>query len=130
MGEMSTNTNALLVEVAWEVCNQVGGIYTVIRSKAPTMTEKWGDNYCLLGPYLHNRMPAEFEPAENYDDPFGQAVLKLRQLGIEVYYGCWLVTGRPKVVLINFYSIYHKLGDIKFFSGNIIIFLTVDMIHY
>jgi len=114
MAELEHNSDALLVEVAWEVCNQVGGIYTVIRSKAPTMTEKWGENYCLVGPYLHNKMPAEFEPATNYDDAFGQAVLKLRQQGIEVYYGDWLVTGRPKVVLINFYSIYHKLGDIKY----------------
>jgi len=39
----------LLVEIAWEVCNQVGGIYTVIRTKVPAMKEKWGDNYCLIG---------------------------------------------------------------------------------
>ena len=34
--EMDNNAalnNAKLFEVAWEVCNQVGGIYTVIRSK-------------------------------------------------------------------------------------------------
>ncbi len=37
--------SALLVEVAWEVCNQVGGIYTVIRSKVPTSVNKWGDNF-------------------------------------------------------------------------------------
>lgn len=115
MADQENNINALLVEVAWEVCNQVGGIYTVIRSKAPTMTEKWDENYCLLGPYLHNKMPAEFEPAKEYDDEFGKAALKLREAGIEVYYGRWLVTGRPKVVLINFYSIYQKLVDIKFF---------------
>jgi glycogen(starch) synthase len=60
-------------------------------------------------------MPAEFEPAKDYDDEFGKAALKLREAGIEVYYGRWLVTGRPKVVLINFYSIYQKLVDIKFF---------------
>ena len=34
-----------LVEVAWETCNQVGGIYTVIRTKVPSMVEKWGDDY-------------------------------------------------------------------------------------
>ena len=33
---------ALLFEVAWEVCNQVGGIYTVIRSKVPAMVDQWG----------------------------------------------------------------------------------------
>ncbi|HEY1055459.1 MAG TPA: glycogen synthase, partial [Emticicia sp.] len=44
----------LLMEIAWEVCNQVGGIYTVIRSKVPSMVEEWGENYCLIGPYFQN----------------------------------------------------------------------------
>ena len=45
--------NTFLFEVAWEVCNQVGGIYTVIRSKVPSVIEKWGkENYCLIGPYF------------------------------------------------------------------------------
>ena len=42
----------MLAEAAWEVCNQVGGIYTVIRSKVPVMIEHWGDDYFLLGPYV------------------------------------------------------------------------------
>ncbi len=33
------STNSLLIEVAWEVCNPAGGIYTVIRSKAQAMGE-------------------------------------------------------------------------------------------
>jgi len=37
--------NPYLFEVSWEVCNQVGGIYQVIRSKAPLMTQRWGDQY-------------------------------------------------------------------------------------
>lgn len=45
--------NGLLLEVAWEVCNPIGGIFQVIRSKAPAMVEKWGDRYCLVGPYNH-----------------------------------------------------------------------------
>lgn len=108
-------TDCLLVEVAWEVCNQVGGIYTVIRSKVPAMVDKWGCDYCLVGPYVHHRIPAEFEPTENLNDPFGQAVKKMRDLGIEVHYGFWLVSGRPRVVLINPFSIYHRLGEIKYF---------------
>ena len=44
--------DALLVEAAWEVCNQVGGIYTVIRSKVPSAVQGWGNRYCLLGPYF------------------------------------------------------------------------------
>ena len=37
--ETADTNNSLLTEVAWEVCNQVGGIYTVIRSKVPSMME-------------------------------------------------------------------------------------------
>lgn len=104
-----------LVEVAWEVCNQIGGIYTVIRSKAPEIVQQWGGDYCLLGPYLHKRMPAEFEPADENQDVFGRAAQVLRQAGLEVYYGNWLVSGKPKVVLINPNSVRDKLNDIKFF---------------
>ncbi len=48
--ENTKNEETLLVEIAWEVCNQVGGIYTVIRSKVPCIKESWGENYCLIGP--------------------------------------------------------------------------------
>ena len=37
-------TRRILAETAWEVCNQVGGIYTVIRSKVPAMIDKCGDD--------------------------------------------------------------------------------------
>lgn len=111
---MKDNQDSLLVEVAWEVCNQLGGIYTVIRSKVPSMTEKWGKQYCLLGPYLHARVLAEFEPNENLNDPFGKAVAALRAQGYEAHYGTWLVSGRPKVVLLNPASVAHKLDEIKY----------------
>jgi glycogen(starch) synthase len=38
----------------------------------------------------------------------------MREMGFEVHYGYWLVTGRPKVVLINPFSIYTRLGEIKY----------------
>lgn len=106
--------NPLLVEVAWEVCNQVGGIYTVLRSKVPAANEKWNENYCLIGPYIHKNVTAEFEPTNDYSGPFGQAVLKMRENGLEVYYGTWMVTGTPKVVLFNPFSVYHSLDKIKY----------------
>ena len=69
--------NTFLVESAWEVCNQVGGIYTVIRSKVPVMTRQWGDNYCLLGPLLNPNISAEFDPIEELEGPLGRAVVVL-----------------------------------------------------
>lgn len=100
-----------IIEVAWEVCNQVGGIYTVIRSKVPTMMEKWGDDYLLIGPYFDSK---EIEPIEQSDDDAFKVVKSLRERGFEVHYGYWLVTGKPKVILINPFSAYYKLGEVKY----------------
>jgi glycogen(starch) synthase len=92
---------AYLVEVAWEVCNQVGGIYTVIRSKVPVMMEHWAGRYCLIGPYVHPNIAAELEPLDDIEDIFGQAAAALRKRGFDVHYAEWLVTGKPRVVLLN-----------------------------
>ena len=110
--------DALLVEVAWEVCNQVGGIYTVIRSKVPATMPAWGERYCLLGPYFANQAQGEFEPldelaAHTASDPFATAVRAMRAQGYEVHLGTWLVTGRPRVVLINPFQAYDRLGQLK-----------------
>ena len=110
--------DALLVESAWEVCNQVGGIYTVIRSKVPAAVQGWGDRYCLLGPYFPQQAQSEFEPFDDIQltllsDPFAGAVRQMRQRGYDVQYGVWLVTGRPRTVLINPFQVYGHLGSIK-----------------
>ncbi len=111
----STPRNKYLTEVAWEVCNQVGGIYTVIRTKASSIVEKYGDNYCVIGPYVHPDVKAEFEPSEDLKGPFGMAVAKMRELGIEVHYGTWLVAGRPKAVLLDPKAAMDSLEEIKYF---------------
>lgn len=106
--------DTILAEIAWEVCNQVGGIYTVIRSKLPAMIERWEDSYFLIGPYTSNA-ENEFESMRDLSDPIGQAVLEMREMGLDVHYGRWLVSGRPKVVLLNTDSIKHSLDNIKYF---------------
>lgn len=108
--------NTFLFEIAWEVCNQVGGIYTVIRSKVPSVIEKWGkENYFLIGPYFEEQAAAHFDPATDFSTPVGKAVLEMQERGFDVHYGQWIVSGRPHVVLFNPYSVYDKLGEIKHF---------------
>ncbi len=92
---------SILVEVAWEVCNQVGGIYTVIRSKAPAMAENVNGPFCMIGPYLSKSIQSELEPLDDIQDLFGQAAANLRKRGYDVHYGEWLITGKPRVVLLN-----------------------------
>lgn len=107
--------NTILAEVAWEVCNQVGGIYTVIRSKLPATIENWDDNYFVIGPYISEGVNSEFEETHDLSDSLGETVKRMRAMGLDVQYGRWLVSGRPKAVLLNPYSIYSKLNEIKYY---------------
>ncbi len=114
--QSSVPKNTFLFEIAWEVCNQVGGIYTVIRSKVPSVIKKFGkDNYCLIGPYFADQAEAHFDPATDYSSPIGKAVLKLQERGFDIHYGQWIISGRPNVVLFNPYSVYDMLNEIKHF---------------
>ena len=110
--------DSLLIEVAWEVCNQVGGIYTVIRSKVPATMPAWGDRYCLLGPYFPQMAQGEFEAYSDQQvaamqDPYAEAVRALRAEGMDICLGVWLITGRPRAVLINPFQVYERLGELK-----------------
>lgn len=91
----------ILLEVAWEVCNQVGGIYTVIRSKAPAMMRHHGRSYCMIGPYVSKNILAELEYVEAGHDIFSQAAERLRKRGYDIHDAIWLVTGKPRVILLN-----------------------------
>lgn len=103
----------LLLETAWEVCNKVGGIYTVISTKVAYIRERWGNQYCLIGPQLHKELPIEFQPTSDYDDVYGQAVLSMRAAGYEVQYGYWLVKGKPKVILLPIEQLTAQVPTIK-----------------
>jgi len=113
--EVQPVTREFLFECAWEVCNQVGGIYTVIRSKVPSVIEKWGEgNYCLIGPYIESQAAPDFDPLEDFNDPVYKAVQMLRNDGFEVHYGTWMISGRPRAVLFNVYSVFSRLDKIKY----------------
>lgn len=103
----------LLMEVAWEVCNQVGGIYTVLRSKVPSMISQWHSRYCLVGPYNPQTAEVEFQPAPLVG-PIGNAVKQLQEIGYRAHYGRWLVSGRPQVVLLDVGSVSSVLNEIKY----------------
>ncbi len=103
----------LLVEVSWEACNKIGGIYTVLRSKAPAMMDHWGKRYCLIGPANEATAAVEFEPAP-LSGPFGEAAKLLQEWGVPTQFGRWLVTGRPQVLLLDYLSVFRRLHEIKY----------------
>ncbi len=104
----------LLFEVAWEVCAQAGGIYTVLRSKAQAMVRRWGDAYCLIGPYREPSARIEFEP-QAPSGPLQEALHDLHATGVRFHAGRWLVTGRPQVLLLDLDSVRRRLAELKYF---------------
>lgn len=112
--EKQTKEKAILFELAWEVCNQVGGIYTVIRSKVPAMVEEWGDNYCLIGPYFPQTASIEFDRQDTDESVFGKCAAQLREQGLQAYYGRWLVTGNPRIILLDFTQLLSQVDKLKF----------------
>lgn len=87
-----------LFEVSWEVCNKVGGIYTVISSKVPAAAREYGENYFLLGPDLKNN--PEFEETDEACWEGIREALAMREVVFRL--GRWKIPGRPKVVLVSF----------------------------
>jgi glycogen synthase len=90
----------LLLEVAWEVCNQLGGIYTVLRSKAPMMVDRWKSRYFLLGPYVASKAAIEFEPLAP-PSWLRRVIERLVADGVVVHHGRWLSAGGPRVLLVE-----------------------------
>lgn len=108
-------SGTLLVEVAWEVCNQLGGIYQVIKSKAPRMVSRWKNRYYMLGPYNAAKASLEFEERPLKPNTWiAKAIEQLRSGGLIVHHGHWLVPGRPKVLLVEHGMSVHDLDALKF----------------
>lgn len=48
---VNSNGNPI-IEISWEICNKVGGIYTVIEGKLDAVKQSYGENYYLIGPLV------------------------------------------------------------------------------
>lgn len=113
-GESASAENRWTFEIAWEVANKVGGIYTVIRSKASSSVEELGDHYILIGPYKELCARQEVETFElPAGTPLAIAVQKLRDRGFKVVTGNWLVDGNPLLVLFDIGSAAWNLEQYK-----------------
>jgi len=90
-----------LFETSWEVCNKIGGIYTVISTKALTLVNELKDNYILIGPDVWK---------ETHDNPLFQEDKFLYKSwrqhaedeGLRLKIGRWKISGQPIAVLVDF----------------------------
>src|SRR5689334_16078714 len=91
-----------LFEVSWEVCNKVGGIHTVVSTKAKTLVAKYGDAYVAVGPWLLSGGREQFEEEQG----FGDFAESCRALGVPVRVGRWNIPGRPRTILVEFSGLF------------------------
>ncbi len=90
-----------LFETSWEVCNKIGGIHTVVTSKALEYVQKFGDKYILFGPDIIRDdidHPEFEEDNQLYKDWRTEALND--GMGIKV--GRWKIPSKPVVVLVDF----------------------------
>ena len=111
MADAQSRADAVF-EISWEVCNKVGGIHTVLRSKVPAMLNAYaGKRYILIGPW-NARAGGEFEERPTPADMIS-VLDAARNAGIPAVYGVWRVAGEPSVILVDFRSLFARANDLK-----------------
>jgi len=101
---MTHSRDSYLFEVSWEVCNKVGGIYTVIASKLREALAAYGDQYFLLGPDLKTNL--DFEETDEACWAKIREGTAIKELPCR--FGRWKIPGEPKVILVGFGKKYNK----------------------
>ncbi|KAA8914581.1 hypothetical protein TRICI_002869 [Trichomonascus ciferrii] len=105
--------NPMLFEVSTEVANRVGGIYSVIKSKAPVTTREFKSRYCLIGPLNYKSASIEVEELTPTNVHLKDALEAMSGRGIKYLYGRWLIEGAPRVLLFDTSSALHYLNEWK-----------------
>lgn len=90
-----------LFETSWEVCNKVGGIHTVISTKALTLVEKLKSNYILIGPDVWRDTSQNPEFQED-NQLFKSWRSRAVEEGLGVKIGRWNIAGNPIVIIVDF----------------------------
>ena len=90
-----------LFEVSWEVCNKVGGIYTVIATKSLYLKSELKRHHILIGPDVW--MNVENNP-DFIEDPLLYRMWRdqAAQEGLRIRVGKWNVPGKPTAILVDF----------------------------
>ncbi|EEH36858.2 glycogen synthase [Paracoccidioides lutzii Pb01] len=105
--------NHVLFEIATEVANRVGGIYSVLKSKAPVTTAEYGERYTLIGPLNRSSVEVEVEELTPTDPHIAATIASMKERGVDMIYGRWLIEGAPRVILIDTGAGYKYLDEWK-----------------
>lgn len=117
----------LLIETSWEVCNKVGGIYTVLSTKAATLVKQNTDKKIIfIGPDVWT----DDKPSPYFIE--SKTLLKKWALnaelpaGVDVRIGRWDIPGKPVVILVKFDGMYAVKDE---FYGKMWQLYGVDSLH-
>ena len=113
-----------LIEVSWEVCNLVGGIYTVLSTKAKTLQQLYKKHLIFIGPDLWEN--AVNESFIELDEVLHDWKIKASLEGLKVRTGYWDIPGKPIVILIDFESYYSQKNQLY---GQMWEWFKVDSLH-
>jgi glycosyltransferase involved in cell wall biosynthesis len=108
-------------ESSWEVCNKVGGIYTVLSTRAKTLQETLKDKLLFIGPDFWNGktsvdgVPSQESPYFKEDKSlFAEWQWIAKEQGLTVRVGRWTIPGEPIAILVDFKPFFEKKNDIYF----------------
>lgn len=101
-------TPDFLFETSWEVCNKVGGIYTVLSSRANTLQQQLKGSLAFIGPDL-NPSPEVFEE-DTALFPEWKKAAEAEDMHVRI--GRWNVPGQPAAVLVDFRPFFDQKNEI------------------
>lgn len=96
-----------IFETSWEVCNKVGGIYTVLSTRSKTLQERLKDSLIFIGPDFSERDNSLYFKEDN--TLYASWQKKAKEEGLKVKVGRWDIPGRPVAFLVA----YNHLNSIK-----------------
>ena len=99
-----------IFESSWEVCNKVGGIYTVLSTRAKTLQEKFEDKIIFIGPDFWKEKESPYFREE--PSLFAEWQWEAKEQGLNVRVGRWIVPGEPIAVLVDFTPYFEKKNEI------------------
>ena len=99
-----------IMESSWEVCNKVGGIYTVLSSRAKTLQEAMPDHIIFIGPDFWQEKESPYFKEEK--SLMAQWQWQAKESGLNVRVGRWLIPGSPIAVLVDFKPFFEQKNDI------------------
>ena len=100
-----------LFEVSWEVCNKIGGIHTVISTKAISAMKDLKDNYLVIGPDVWRDSEEHPEFIEDLS-LFADWRESAAQKGIMVRTGRWKISGSPIAIIVDFTPFFPQKDEI------------------